>query len=152
MIDISKQDWKLFREKLPEWQEAYMEKLIKEYSKLLNSSEPASEKFWALEERIKKDKKNPGVILEVSKSEAIWDIATMIKKKVITTEDLSDFSSDLKDAVQEILKSVIREQKLPFEVKADPFFSKENESALKKSIKQLDSGKGKKHDIIEAND
>ena len=81
MIDISKQDWKLFREKLPEWQEAYMEKLIKEYSKLLNSSEPASEKFWALEERIKKDKKNPGVILEVSKSEAIWDIATMIKKK-----------------------------------------------------------------------
>lgn len=104
MIDISKQDWKLFREKLPEWQEAYMEKLIKEYSKLLYSPKPASDKFWALEDRIKKDKKNPGVILEVNKSEAIWDIATMIKKKVITTEDLNDFSGDLKDAVQEILE------------------------------------------------
>ncbi len=104
MIDISKQVWKLFREKLPEWQEAYMEKLIKEYSKLLNSSKSASEKFWTLEERIKKAKKPPGVLLEISKSEAIWDITTMIKKKVITTEDLSDFSGDLKDAVQEILE------------------------------------------------
>ena len=27
MMDISKADWKLFREKLPGWQEAYMEKL-----------------------------------------------------------------------------------------------------------------------------
>ena len=25
---ISKSDWKLFREKLPEWQEKYMEKLV----------------------------------------------------------------------------------------------------------------------------
>ena len=29
-MDISKKDWKLFREKLSDWQEKYMEGLIKE--------------------------------------------------------------------------------------------------------------------------
>lgn len=58
-----------------------MEKLIKEYSKLLYSPKPASDKFWTLEDRIEKDKKNPWVLLEISKSESIWNIATMIKKK-----------------------------------------------------------------------
>ena len=30
MADITKADWKLFRERIGEWQEAHMEKLIKE--------------------------------------------------------------------------------------------------------------------------
>ena len=30
-MDISKKDWKLFREKLSGWQEKYMEGLVKEY-------------------------------------------------------------------------------------------------------------------------
>ena len=29
MVEISKVDWKLFREKVPEWQEHYMERLTK---------------------------------------------------------------------------------------------------------------------------
>lgn len=29
MVEISKKDWKLFREKVPDWQEHYMEGLIK---------------------------------------------------------------------------------------------------------------------------
>ena len=35
MVDVSKRDWKLFREKLPGWQESYMERLCKEYVELL---------------------------------------------------------------------------------------------------------------------
>ena len=31
MNDITKLDWKLFQERVPEWQEHYMERLIKEY-------------------------------------------------------------------------------------------------------------------------
>ena len=27
-MEVSKKDWKLYREKVPGWQEAYMEKLI----------------------------------------------------------------------------------------------------------------------------
>ena len=35
-MDISKKDWKLFREKLSGWQENYMEGLVKEYANFLN--------------------------------------------------------------------------------------------------------------------
>ena len=31
-IEIKKRDWKLFRERLPGWQEKYMEKLVAEYA------------------------------------------------------------------------------------------------------------------------
>lgn len=30
MVEISKSDWKLYRERVPEWQERYMEGLTKE--------------------------------------------------------------------------------------------------------------------------
>lgn len=104
MVDISKADWKLFREKVPEWQESYMERLTKKYIELLSSPGNASDHFWELEKRIKNDKKHPGVILEMNKSEAIWDIAVFVKRKVITIEDLDGFSQELIDSVKEILE------------------------------------------------
>ena len=42
---FTKKDWKLFREKLPEWQEAYMERLCREYIKILSRDENASDRF-----------------------------------------------------------------------------------------------------------
>lgn len=38
-----------------------MVRLLKEYIDMLNGNGNASDKFWELEERIKKDKKHPGV-------------------------------------------------------------------------------------------
>ena len=45
-MDISKADWKLYRERVPDWQEHYMEKLTEEYVKLLTSPGHASDHFW----------------------------------------------------------------------------------------------------------
>ena len=42
--------------------------LVKEYIDLLNGEENASDKFWKLEERIKRDSKNSGVLIELRKS------------------------------------------------------------------------------------
>lgn len=107
MVVISKNDWKLFREKLPDWQEHYMEQLTKKYIELLSSSGNASDHFWELEKRIKKDKRHPGVILEMKKSDAIWDIAMLVGENVITMDDLEGFSQDLIDAVNLILSREI---------------------------------------------
>lgn len=103
MNGITKADWKLFMEKVPEWQETYMERLLKEYVKMLQSKKPASTKFWDLDKRIKKDKKNPGVQMQLDKGEAIFDIVTMINLGIITQDDLADFSDDLKESVLELL-------------------------------------------------
>lgn len=100
MAEISKQDWKLFKERLPEWQEHYMERLTKEYIELLSSPGNASDHFWQLEKRIRQDKKHHGVLLEMRKSNAIWDIAMYVRDKVITMDDLEGFSEDLIDAVK----------------------------------------------------
>ena len=96
MTDVSKADWKLFRERLPEWQETYMERLIQKYIKLLQGEGIASDIFWKLEKQIQKDKKKPGVMLELDKSETPWNLAALLKDKVITPSDLEGFSDDMK--------------------------------------------------------
>lgn len=104
-MEISKRDWKLFREKVSVWQENYMEGLISEYITLLSDKDKnASEKFWDLGKRIKEDKKHPGVLMEMRKSEAIWNLVYLIRLKVIEYEDLEDFSDGLKAEVKRILE------------------------------------------------
>lgn len=103
-MEISKKDWKLFREKLADWQENYMDKLTKKYIELLSDeNKNASGKFWELEKRIKQDKKHLGVIMEMNKSEAIWNIVYLIRLGVIEYDDLADFSDDLKQEVKMLL-------------------------------------------------
>ena len=43
----------------------------------------ASDHFWTLEKRIRQDKKNLGVLIELRKSTAIWDIAYLVGDGVI---------------------------------------------------------------------
>lgn len=81
-----------------------MNHLNKEYIALLNSNDGnPSDKFWKLEERIKKEKRHPGITIEMRKSSAVFDIAGLIICKVITYEDLIDFSDELKEAIKMIL-------------------------------------------------
>ena len=102
-MEISKNDWKLFRARIAEWQEDYMERLVKEYIEVLNGTGNASDKFWELEERIKKDKKHPGVMLELSKGNMIFDIVALINSGVITAADLEGFSDELRESVELLL-------------------------------------------------
>jgi len=99
-MDVSKRDWKLFREKLPHWQEAYMERLVREYIEYLSGTDVASIKFHELEKRIKIDRKRPGVNLWLEKSEVPYDICRLINDGVIDYSDLSEFSSELQEFVK----------------------------------------------------
>ncbi len=100
MMEISKSDWKKYREKISDWQEHYMEQLVEEYITFLSSGQPASNKFWGLEKRIKQDKKCPGVLIEMRKSSAIYDIVRLMEDNVISLDDLEEFSDDLKETVK----------------------------------------------------
>ena len=103
-MEISKSDWKFYRKKVAEWQENFISRLNNEYVALLSADDKiASEKFWELEKRIKNDRRHPGVIIEVSKSNAIFDIVRLIRLDVITCDDLVGFSDDLQQAVKELL-------------------------------------------------
>lgn len=100
-MEISKSDWILYRKKVAGWQENFMSHLNNEYIALLSADDKiASEKFWELEKRIKNDRRHPGVIIEMSKSNAVFDIARFIRFGVITYDDLADFSDDLQQAVK----------------------------------------------------
>ena len=103
-MEVSKKDWKLYREKIPEWQEAYMEKLIASYVKYLEGEEPASTKFWELEKKIKRDRKNPGVLIELSKQNMPFDLIRLIHEGVITVDYLEGFSDELKETVNYLIE------------------------------------------------
>ena len=102
MYHSEEKDWKLFREKLPEWQEAYMERLIKEYAELLNGDEAASVKFWALDKRIRADRQRLGVrVNEVTRSKLQNILTGLIIENVITEDDLQDFSGELQKSTHQ---------------------------------------------------
>ena len=103
-MEISKSDWKLYREKLPIWQEKYMERLTAEYIELLNSDKSTSDKFWELEERIYADKKKPGVCVSPTKNNMVFQLARLLYDGVISQADLEDFSYEIKEAVKIILQ------------------------------------------------
>ena len=96
---FTRKDWALFREKISDWQEAYMNKLNKEYIELLSGEGRPSEKFWTLEERIRNDKKDTGVQLKMSRSNCIPNIISLLNEEVITMEDLDEFSDELKETI-----------------------------------------------------
>ena len=99
MADITKADWKLFRERIGGQQEAHMEKLNREYVELLTGDEPASKKFWTLKERIDKDRRTPGVQLILKKSKIDWALARLMNDGTITAADLEGFNEGLKEYV-----------------------------------------------------
>lgn len=97
--DCLESDWKQFRKKVPVWQETYMERLVEEYQTILCSKENASEKFWTLEKRIAKDKHNPGVIIDMRRSQMRNDILYLLQYGVISLGDLDDFSQELQESM-----------------------------------------------------
>lgn len=62
---------------------------------------------------------------------------------------LDDIGLTMTSAFIVFAKAVIRQNKIPFDLVAGTFWSKENQNHLKKSIKNLQEGKGQEHDIIE---
>lgn len=49
-------------------------------------------------------------------------------------------------------KAAVRQQKIPFEISADPFYSEANLSRLRRAAAEMDAGMGTAHELIEVED
>ena len=93
-------DWKLFRAKIPGWQNAYMDRMNREYIDLLSGEGSPAEKFWALDKRMKEDKKKAGVVIDMRRSMLISNIFQLLAEGAIDLSDLDEFSDGVKEAAR----------------------------------------------------
>ncbi|MGN0077475.1 MAG: hypothetical protein ACI36V_01670 [Coriobacteriales bacterium] len=102
MSDVVEQDWKLYKTRLPQWQEAHMGRLLREYAEILgDEAAHPSERFWALDERLRRDKESPGVVVERMSRSSMHDvIVRLVLDGIITMEDLDGFSEDVAGYVE----------------------------------------------------
>lgn len=59
----------------------------------------------------------------------------------------SSLGLSMSTAINIFLTKLANEQRIPFEVSIDPFYSAENMARLKRSIANLNAGKGKVHEV-----
>ena len=64
----------------------------------------------------------------------------------------SDTGLTMTAAFNIFIKKAVREQRIPFEITAEPFYSAANMERLEKAIKDAEEGKLTVHEIIEAED
>ena len=76
-----------------------MDRLNHEYIELPSGEGNLSDKFWALEERIRQDKKDSGVQAEISRSNMKFILMDLLDEGAITAADLDGFSDDLRDSL-----------------------------------------------------
>ena len=99
-------DWKLFRKRVAEWQEACMERLNQQYVQILTSDQLPSERFWAVWDRIQKDTELLGVSCDMRRSQLTLNLTTLILEGTIGLDDLEGFSDGLRDHVTHAVRII----------------------------------------------
>jgi len=62
---------------------------------------------------------------------------------------LDDIGISLSTAAVIFFKQIIRHNGIPLELKADPFYSAENQARLLAAAQRMDAGEGKPHELSE---
>lgn len=101
--EAEESDWKLFRARLPGWQEKHIQQLCDEYVAILTGDKRGSDAFWEVEKRIRKDKQTAGVRARMSRSEMPLIILELLHKQIIGWDDLEGFSDSLQSMMKFIL-------------------------------------------------
>lgn len=95
-------DWKLFSKKFYEWKDRYTERFISEYKAILDLKETSTDKFFDLKDRIYKDSR--AVVFNLpgrfSRNNMHLNIMALLNNGVITLDDLSEFSDEVKEMAE----------------------------------------------------
>ena len=73
-----------------------------------------------------------------------------LKKQAETLFD--EMGMNMTTAFTVFAKAAVRQGKIPFEIAVDPFYSESHQAHLMRAIAELESGKGKEHELIEVSD
>ena len=71
---------------------------------------------------------------------------TELKHQAETLFD--EIGLNMSSAITVFVKAAVREGRIPFELSADPFYSPANQARLRRSINQLNAGKGRSHELV----
>jgi len=71
-----------------------------------------------------------------------------LKKQAETLFD--ELGMNMTTAFTVFAKAAVRQQKIPFELAADPFYNQANQARLRQAAKDMDAGKWTAHKLIEA--
>ena len=73
-----------------------------------------------------------------------------LKKQAETLFD--EIGMNMTTAFTIFAKTAVRQQKIPFPLEANPFYSDENMERIRRGIAALNAGQGIEHDLIEVED
>ena len=82
------------------------DKLNHQYIDLLNGDGLASDKFWELNRRIREDRKSLDVQMELRKPDLPYTLVNLLHEKIITEDDLNQFSNVLQDSVKQLQERI----------------------------------------------
>ena len=120
---VNEKDWKLFRSRIPDWQEAYMDRLNHEYIELLSGEGNPSDKFWALEERIREDKRQRMynfVRKQVAEGRQVYVVYPLIKEsEKIDLKNLEEGYTQVCEAFPHCQVSMVHGKMKPAEKDAE---------------------------------
>ena len=86
-----------------------------------------------------------GVLIMAQAVNVNFKLDADIKKNM--EQVCSELGLSMSAAFTIFARKVARENRIPFEVSVDPFYSEENMARLKKSIADLNAGKGTVHEV-----
>lgn len=69
--------------------------------------------------------------------------------KALFEQICAEIGLSVNAALNIFVKRVVRDRKIPFELSADPFYCESNMRHLTESIRSLERGEGKVHELIE---
>lgn len=94
-------DWKIYRERVSEWRERYLEKKNKEIVAILEDEEKKpTERFWEARRAMDEE---AGILTDCldghSRSKMSWNLFLMHGHGLVLDEDLDEFSDGLRESI-----------------------------------------------------
>jgi hypothetical protein len=105
MFSISEPDWKLFRRLQPVALDRFCQRVLAEIDHIASDADATHhERYLAIFQCIKqRDKEMANAFDDPRRSTAIYQLAYMQSQALLTPEEMSNFSVDIRDAVSLLL-------------------------------------------------